>query len=131
MTKKCLINISKKVLTFARNNMLLLIVVGFVLWHLFMPNMGYIEICRNDAQIRSLEKEIMEEKAEIARLQEEIDSAESDINTIERLAREKLGMQRAHEDVYLVVEQPSPNKTNHSTRPQSINDKKEKDVPQD
>lgn len=130
MTKKRLTNIIAKALNFARHNVLALIVAGFVLWHLFMPNTGYIDICRNDAKIRNLEKEIGEEKAEISRLQEEIDNAEVDRNTIERVAREKFGMQRAHEDVYLVVEQPSANKTNNTIKPQSINNVKDKDVPQ-
>lgn len=129
MKKEQLKTIFNRTFNFVRNNLLALIIAGFVLWHLFMPDMSYIDICRNDAKIRSLEKEIEKENTEIARLQEEISNTESDINTIERLAREKLGMQRAHEDVYLVVDRPTPNKTDNKTKHKSIKEKNDTDVP--
>ncbi len=112
------------VIRFVKSYPMALIIAGFVIYHLFIADMSYIDICKNDIKIRNIEREIQQEKSQIARLQEEVNRAESDINAIERTAREKLGMQRQHEDVYLVVEQPTQTKVDNSRRPQSINTKK-------
>ena len=77
-------------------------IAGFVVWHLFFAQNNYFDICDNDRKIRLLEQEIAHEEALIKQLQEEIYSSESDAVTIDRIAREKHGMQRAHEDVYLI-----------------------------
>ena len=83
------------------------LIAGFVLWHLFvLQNNSYIDICENDAHIRALKQEIAQEEALIKQLQEEINNSESDIVTIDRIAREKHGMQLPYEDVYVIVEAP-------------------------
>lgn len=79
-------------------------IVGFVLWFLFLDENSYLDICKNDRRIRELEKSIAHEEALIIELQEEISDSESDVATIDRIAREKHGMQCAHEDVYIIVE---------------------------
>ena len=78
------------------------IIVGFVVWHLFFAQNDYFDICQNDRKIRELEQEIAHEEARIKQLQDEIYSSESDAVTIDRIARERHGMQRVHEDVYIV-----------------------------
>ena len=72
-----------------------------------LKNNSYIDICENDAHIRALKQEIAKEEALIEQLQEEINNSESDIVTIDRIAREKHGMQLPYEDVYLIVESPA------------------------
>ena len=84
-----------------------ILIVAFVVWHLFIARNNYIDICRNDAKIRELEKNIAQEEALIQQLKEDISNTESDTVTINRIAREKHGMQQAHEDVYIIV--PAPN----------------------
>lgn len=83
------------------------LIVGFVVWHLFvLKDNSYIDICENDAHIRALKEEIAREEALIEQLKEEIDNSESDVITIDRIAREKHGMQLPYEDVYIVVDAP-------------------------
>ena len=84
-----------------------ILIVAFVVWHLFIARNNYIDICRNDAKIRELEKNIAQEEALIQQLKEDISNTESDTVTINRIAREKHGLQQAHEDVYIIV--PAPN----------------------
>ena len=79
------------------------LIVSFVIWHLFIALNNYIDICRNDNKIRELEKSIAQEEMQILQLKEEISNSESDTITINRIAREKHGMQQAHEDVYVVI----------------------------
>ncbi len=79
------------------------LIVSFVIWHLFIARNNYIDICRNDNKIRELEKSIAQEEMQILQLKEEISNSESDTITINRIAREKHGMQQAHEDVYVVI----------------------------
>lgn len=79
------------------------LIVSFVIWHLFIARNNYIDICRNDNKIRELEKSIAQEEMQILQLKEEISNSESDTITINRIAREKHGMQQAHEDVYIVI----------------------------
>ncbi len=88
------------------------LIIGFVVWHLFvLKDNSYIDICDNDAHIRSLKREIAHEEALIEQLKEEINNSESDIVTIDRIAREKHGMQLPYEDVYIVVDAPNSNPT--------------------
>lgn len=79
------------------------LIVSFVIWHLFIARNNYIDNCRNDNKIRELEKSIAQEEMQILQLKEEISNSESDTITINRIAREKHGMQQAHEDVYIVI----------------------------
>ena len=88
------------------------LIVGFVIWHLFiLKDNSYIDICKNDAHIRALKQEIAQEEATIQQLQEEINNSESDVATINRIACEKHGMQRPHEDVFMIVESPTDTTT--------------------
>lgn len=95
------------ILKYIRQFLPAILIVGFVVWHLFVPqNNSYLDICNNDKRIRELKQEIAQEEAAIRQLQEEINNSESDAETIDRIAREKHGMQRAHEDVYIVTTVP-------------------------
>lgn len=80
-----------------------ILIAVFVIWHLFIAENNYLSICRNESKIRELERNIAREEAMIQQLKEEISNTESDTVTIDRIAREKHGMQQAHEDVYLIV----------------------------
>ena len=82
----------------------LIFIVGFVVWYLFFDENSYLDICDNDRRIRELEKNIAIEEQLIEELLDEISESESDVATIDRIAREKHGMQCAHEDVYIIVE---------------------------
>lgn len=81
------------------------LIVSFVIWHLFIARNNYFDICRNDSKIRELEQNIAQEEQLITQLKEEISNSESDTITINRIAREKHGMQQPHEDIYIVVEE--------------------------
>lgn len=83
-----------------------IIVTGAVVWHLFLTDINYFDICRNDDKIRDLQHQIEHEKALISQLREEIRDSKSDAATIDRIAREKHGMQRTHEDVYVTILPP-------------------------
>ncbi len=83
-----------------------IIVIGAIIWHLFFTDINYLDICRNDEKIRSLQEEIADEKNQIEQLREEIRHSKSDASTIERIAREKHGMQQSHEDVYIAIPPP-------------------------
>ncbi len=93
------------------NNLSPIIVIGAIIWHLCFTDINYLDICHNDEKIRSLQKEIANEKKKIEQLQEEIRHTKSDATTIERIAREKHGMQQAHEDVYITI--PPPDTANN------------------
>ena len=82
------------------------IVIVAIVWHLFFTEINYLDICRNDDKIRALQQEIDREEARIAELQKEIRNSKSDAATIDRIAREKHGMQRTHEDVYVTILPP-------------------------
>lgn len=84
-----------------------ILIVVFVVWHLFIARNNYLDICRNDDKIRELEKNIAQEEILIQQLKKEISKAESDTITINRIAREKHGMQQDHEDVYIIVSESS------------------------
>ena len=83
-----------------------IIVIGAIVWHLFITDINYFDICRNDSRIRELQQEIDREETLIVQLQEEIRDSKSDAATIDRIAREKHGMQRTHEDVYVTILSP-------------------------
>lgn len=80
-----------------------ILIVGFVVSYLFIVDNNYLDICKNDEKIRSLQQNIEQEKTAIEQLKNEIDNVKTDPSTIERIAREKYGMQQSHEDVFLVV----------------------------
>lgn len=79
------------------------IVLFAIVWHLFFAEKNYFDVCRNDERIRELQQAIDQEKALIVQLEEEILDSKSDIATIDRIARERHGMQRSHEDVYVTI----------------------------
>lgn len=81
-----------------------ILIIAFVVWHLFGAENSYLDICENDRKIRALEQEIASEKETMEQLREDITNSNSDSLTIDRIAREKHGMQRAHEDVYILVD---------------------------
>lgn len=80
-----------------------ILIVGFVISYLFIIDNNYIDICKNDKKIRTLQQNINQEKSTIERLKKQIHDVKTDPATIERIAREKYGMQQPHEDVYLIV----------------------------
>lgn len=90
------------------------LIVGFVVLHMLpIGDKSYIDICNNDARIRGLKQQIENENRIIEQLKQEINHSETDSVTIDRIAREKHGMQRPHEDVYIVVNSPDSITASH------------------
>lgn len=100
--KKILLNVLHFVKKYVINHLSLWIITGFVVSHLFLIKHNYIEVCRNDERIRSLEHSIAREKAAIAAYKKALGEIENSPEAVERIARERYNMQRAHEDVYEV-----------------------------
>jgi cell division protein FtsB len=71
------------------------IVIGIVLW--YMPLIQQNQAMRND--IRELEQRIKGENDSIRELQLAIDAIKNDPDTVERLARERLGYAKPGETV--------------------------------
>ncbi len=98
------------------NYLSVIFIVIFVVSYLFIVDNNYMDICKNDEKIRALEKSIAEENKAIQELTESINNYQSDEATIERIAREKYGMQQPHEDVFVVVSDTSQIKVVSATK---------------
>ena len=63
---------------------------------------GLYQVWHRDRQIAALRGEIEGIKENNTRLQQEVSLLEDDLETIERIARERYGMVKAEESVYMV-----------------------------
>ena len=71
---------------------------------------GFYQIRHRDQQIASLAEDLPLLKVENAHLEQEVVRLETDLNEIERIARERYGMVKKDESVYMVYPHP-PEKT--------------------
>lgn len=80
------------------------VTIVFLLIILFVDDKNMIKHISNQQTISELEDEIAEMKrdsAEIVRMQSQIDYR-GDVKAIENIAREKYGMQKDNEDVFII-----------------------------
>ncbi len=88
----------------ARRFLLASLVVLFV-YLIVAGDSGIYQVWHRDGQIEALDREILVLREENARLQEEAALLKDDLKTIERIARERYGMVKANESVYMVYPQ--------------------------
>lgn len=97
---------SNSTVTLSRNRRVkqILILAPLVLsvYLLTTGDSGFYQIWHQDQQIVSLEREIAELKIENTRLQDEAELLSNDLTEIERIARERYGMIKKNEWVYMV-----------------------------
>jgi cell division protein FtsB len=81
---------------------LILVVLIPTLAFITFSNKGIIQRLKLEAEKREWEQKNKQAQLQEKRLKEEIKALESDLGTIERIARERYGMVREGETVYLV-----------------------------
>lgn len=81
---------------------LILAPVLLLLYLLITGDSGVYQIWHQEQQILALEQEISNIKIENARLQKDAHLLEDDLTEIERIARERYGMVKRNEWVYMV-----------------------------
>ncbi len=72
-----------------------------LLWLLFAPGLGLISYRRASHRVEDLQKRIRTLERQNAELEEEIDRLEHDDAYLEKLAREKYGMLKENEEVFI------------------------------
>ena len=82
-------------------NIPLLIFVGFVVLLLFFGDNNYMRINKYRAQINELKSQIKNNEDSAAMYNAMVNELNTDNETLERLAREKYGMKRVNEEVYI------------------------------
>ena len=76
----------------------------------FSGENGFFEMRERDQQLAEFRSEIERIGAENGRLEEELELLRSDLKTIERIARERYGMVKKNETVYMVYPARPENK---------------------
>jgi cell division protein FtsB len=71
---------------------------------------GLYQVWHREGQIDALREEIEALFEKNVRLQEEVGLLKDDLKTIERIARERYGMVKANESVYMVYPYPPENR---------------------
>ena len=91
----------------------LLVIVPAVLFGYLLAagDSGFYQIWRRGRQISALRREIDGLEVESARLQEEAALLRNNLGAIERIARERYGMVKANESVYMVYPHPPQEKS--------------------
>ncbi len=89
----------------ARRILLLLPILLFS-YLTFLGDNGLFNVWHRDRQIVTLAQEIEQVKGVNLRLEKEAVALESDLKTIERIARERYGMVKENETVYMVYPHP-------------------------
>ena len=85
----------------------LMAAVGVLFGYLILAgDSGLYQIWHRKQQISDLHQEIASLRDENARLEKEASLLGSDLKTIERIARERYGMVKANESVYMVYPHP-------------------------
>jgi cell division protein FtsB len=82
-------------------NIPLLIFVGFVVVLLFFGDNNYMRISKYRSQINELKSQIKNNQDSAAMYERKINELNTDNETLERLVREKYGMKRTNEEVYI------------------------------
>ena len=82
-------------------NIPLLIFVGFVIVLLFFGDNNYMRINKYHSQINDLKSQIQNNKDSAAMYEAKINELNTDKESLERLVREKYGMKRTNEEVFI------------------------------
>ena len=82
-------------------NKYILVLIGFVIWMLFLDNYSYLDQRNLDKQIDELETNKTYYKQEIEKDKKSIKKLKNP-NETERYAREKYYMKRDSEDIYII-----------------------------
>ena len=82
-------------------NIPLLIFVGFVIVLLFFGDNNYMRINKYRSQINDLKSQIHNNKDSAAMYEAKINELNTDKESLERLVREKYGMKRTNEEVFI------------------------------
>ena len=85
----------------------LLLLIALVVGSLF-GDRGILNLVSQREHAAAVERQLQELRAENARLAGEILSLRTDPRSIERIAREELGLVRPGETVFLIREEPRP-----------------------
>lgn len=91
------------------HHILIVLPVALFLYLFAAGDNGVYHIWQRHRQIAAVRLEIESKAEENARLQEEVELLEKDLRTIERIARERYGMVRPNESVYMVYPSRPPN----------------------
>ena len=82
-------------------NIPLLIFIGFVVVLLFFGDNNYMRISKYRAQINELKSQIKTNEDSAAMYDAKVNELNTDKESLERLVREKYGMKRTNEEVYI------------------------------
>ena len=92
----------KKLLELVRNKYFLTI-VGFAVWMMFFDRNDMISQYEYLSQVNKLQQEKDFYTKEIATVQKDLKELDSNLNTVEKFAREKYFMKKDNEDVFVIV----------------------------
>ena len=84
-------------------NKYILTIIAFVFWLTFFDQNNWIMQLQNKLDLWELEDEKEYYKAEIENTREDLKELTSDLNNLERFAREKYLMKRDNEEVFVFV----------------------------
>ena len=79
----------------------LIIFVGFVIMLLFFGDNNYMRINKYRSQINELKSQIKENQDSAAMYDAKVNELNTDNESLEKLVREKYGMKRVNEEVYI------------------------------
>ena len=82
-------------------NIPLIIFVGFVVVLLFFGENNYLRISKYRSEINDLKSQIKNNRDSAAIYDAKVNELNTDNESLERLVREKYGMKRVNEDVYI------------------------------
>ena len=82
-------------------NIPLLIFVGFVVVLLFLGDNNYMRINKYRSQINDLKSQIKNNEDSAAMYEAKVNELNTDKESLERLVREKYGMKRVNEEVFI------------------------------
>ena len=101
----------KRLLELLRNKYFLA-VAGFAVWMMFFDKNDMISQYEYRSQVNKLQQEKDFYTKEIAIVQKDLKELDSNLNTVEKFAREKYFMKKDNEDVFVIIDnQPEEKKS--------------------
>lgn len=91
----------KKAIRFFTNKYFLA-TVFFLVWVLFFDQRDFFQQRERSAELQKLEAKKAYYQAEIQKTKDELDALQNNPETLEKYAREKYGMKKEGEDIFLV-----------------------------
>lgn len=82
-------------------NLTLIVIVGFMVVLLFFGDNSFVRSSKYRAQINELKSQIKDYEDSAAVYDAKVNELNTDNESLERLVREKYGMKRTNEDVYI------------------------------